>query len=70
MIMTSQETDTCVILGVLIEQEQWSRSFGRTYYGNVNTVGGGLSYFDNEWKTSLHKKVLKIVFILKLMILN
>ena len=50
------EEDICVILGVLIEQEQWRRNTGKVYHGNVDSRGGGLSYFDREYKTALHKK--------------
>ncbi|MBU2633994.1 MAG: hypothetical protein KJ674_02005 [Nanoarchaeota archaeon] len=52
-----KERDTCVVLGVLIEEEQWRRrNEGRCYYGGIDLKGGDLSYFDNMNKTALHNK--------------
>lgn len=50
------ERNISVVLGVLIEQEQWHRNTGKVYYGNVDLKGGGLSFFDSNYQTAFHKK--------------
>lgn len=55
-VAEEMERNICVVLGVLIEEEQWLRNTGKVYYGSVDLKGGGLSFFDNEHKIALHKK--------------